>query len=243
MGAGETLHNYANRYWELYNEIGWRNEKIAASTLRMGLPEDFGLKESLTKRPPEDMRQLMRRIKKYKRLEDDRLQSKGKAPVINHPQNISFQPRPRKDLRIQEPGPGTREVNVAFKEPCRVLKDHLEQLVKTGHLKEFLAATRNQEAKQVDQLRGNPLPPPLGVIKAIHAVPKGAPTSRTRGILVVVSGESCAGEHFLGKKLRYTKHPIAFDDDDMEGTIQLHGDALVVMTRVRGFIVKRIMID
>ncbi|KAM3751920.1 hypothetical protein ACB098_04G148300 [Castanea mollissima] len=29
----------------------------------------------------------------------------------------------------------------------------------------------------------------------------------------------------------------------MEGTIQLHGDALVVTTRVRGFIVKRIMID
>ena len=21
MGAGETLHNYANQYWELYNEI------------------------------------------------------------------------------------------------------------------------------------------------------------------------------------------------------------------------------
>ena len=27
MGAGETLHSYANRYWELYNEIGGGNEK------------------------------------------------------------------------------------------------------------------------------------------------------------------------------------------------------------------------
>ncbi|XP_075640303.1 uncharacterized protein LOC142612056 [Castanea sativa] len=101
MGAGETLHNYANRYWELYNEIGGGNEKIAASTFPMGLAEEFGLRESLTRRPPEDMRQLMRRIEEYKRMEDDLLQSKGKAPVINHPRNIGFQPRPRKDLRIQ----------------------------------------------------------------------------------------------------------------------------------------------
>ena len=56
MGAGETLRNYANRYWELYNEIGRGNEKIAASTFRLGLPEDSELRESLTRRPPEDMR-------------------------------------------------------------------------------------------------------------------------------------------------------------------------------------------
>ena len=72
--VGETLCSYVNRYWELYNEIGGGNEKIAASTFRMGLPEDSELRESLMKRPPEDMRQLMRCIEEYKRLEDDRLQ-------------------------------------------------------------------------------------------------------------------------------------------------------------------------
>ena len=71
MRVGETLRCYASRYWELYNEIGGGNEKIAASTFRMGLLEDSELWESLTKRPPEDMRQLMRRIEEYKRLEDD----------------------------------------------------------------------------------------------------------------------------------------------------------------------------
>ena len=49
----------------------------------MGLPEDSELRESLTKRPPEDMRQLMRRIEEYKRLKDDRLQNKGKAPLLD----------------------------------------------------------------------------------------------------------------------------------------------------------------
>ncbi|XP_075636606.1 uncharacterized protein LOC142608823 [Castanea sativa] len=85
MGAGETLRNYSNWYWELYNEISEGNEKIAMSTFRMGLPEESRLRESLKRRPPEDMRQLMRCIEEYKRLEDDRLQTKGKAPIINYP--------------------------------------------------------------------------------------------------------------------------------------------------------------
>ncbi|XP_030923177.1 uncharacterized protein LOC115950067 [Quercus lobata] len=73
MRVGETLRSYASRYWELYNEIGGGNEKIAVSTFRIGLLEDSELWESLTKRPLEDMRQLMRRIEEYKCLEDDRL--------------------------------------------------------------------------------------------------------------------------------------------------------------------------
>ena len=93
MRVGETLRSYASRYWELYNEIGEGNEKIVASTFRMGLPEDSRLRESLTKRPLEDIRQLMRRIEEYKRLEDDRLQSKGKASLVNRPRQSEFQPR------------------------------------------------------------------------------------------------------------------------------------------------------
>ena len=97
MGVGETLRSYASQYWELYNEIGGGNEKIAASTFRMGLLKNSELRESLTKRPPENMRQLMRRIEEYKRLEDDRLQSKGKASLINRSRLGVFPPRPRRD--------------------------------------------------------------------------------------------------------------------------------------------------
>ena len=43
MRVGKTFCSYASRYWELYNEIGGGNEKIAASTFRMGLPEDSKL--------------------------------------------------------------------------------------------------------------------------------------------------------------------------------------------------------
>ena len=71
--VGETLCSYASRYWELFNEIIEDNEKIVASTFRMGLPEDSELQESLIRMPPEDMRQLMRRIEQYKCLKDDRM--------------------------------------------------------------------------------------------------------------------------------------------------------------------------
>ena len=59
-------------------------------------------------------------------------------------------------------------------EQCRVLKDHLEQLVKARYLKEFMVDPSNQEAGQSVRPRGNPLPPLLGVIEVIHAAPRGA---------------------------------------------------------------------
>ena len=102
MRVRKTLRSYASRYWELYNEIGGGNEKIATSTFRMGQPKDSELRESLTKRPPEGMRQLMRRIEEYKCLEDDRLQNKGKAPLLNRSRQGVFPPRPRKDFRMSE---------------------------------------------------------------------------------------------------------------------------------------------
>ncbi|XP_075659043.1 uncharacterized protein LOC142628898 [Castanea sativa] len=50
-------------------------------------------------------------------------------------------------------------------------------------------------------------------------------------------------ERPLEKRLRYTREAIAFDNDDLEGTIQPHDDALVVTAWINDFIVKRVMID
>ncbi|XP_075645517.1 uncharacterized protein LOC142616579 [Castanea sativa] len=270
MGVGETLRNYASRYWELYNEIGGGNEKIAASTFQIGLPEESGLRESLTLKPPEHMRQLMRRIEEYKRLEDDWLQSKGKEPIISYPQNNGFNPRHRKDLRIPEPDPALRGVNATFKEPvhriidriknepyfrrpnrmasdplrrnqnlycsyhrdkghtteqCRVLKDHLGQLVKAGHLKEFLVEIGSQETGPAERLRRNPLLLPLGVIEVIYAAPRAIITPTAKGVLTVVLAEGSTSEQPPRKRPRYSRQPITFDDDDLEGTTQPHHDA------------------
>ena len=45
------------------------------------------------------------------------------------------------------------------------------------------------------------------------------------------------------KKMKFARELIAFDDDDFEGTIQPHDDALVVTARISGFLVKRVMVD
>ena len=62
-------------------------------------------------------------------------------------------------------------------------------------------------------------------------------------MLAVVLVEDCSGKQLSRKKMRFTREPIAFNDNDLEGTIQPHDDALVVTTIINGFIVKRVMVD
>ena len=126
IGVSETIRSYASRYWELYDEIGGGNEKIAVSAFKMGLHENSKLRASLTKRPPEDIRQLMRHIEEYKRLEDDWLQSKGKAKLINRSWSDVFPLRPQRDLRVQELEMQMREVNMAFREPVHKIVDQIK---------------------------------------------------------------------------------------------------------------------
>ena len=52
--------------------------------------------------------------------------------------------------------------------------------------------------------------------------------SKRRGVLTVVLKKGCLGEQPSKKKLKLTREPIAFNDDNLEGTIQPHDDALVV---------------
>ena len=67
--------------------------------------------------------------------------------------------------------------------------------------------------------------------------------TRKKGVLTVVLVESSQDKQPSEKKMTYTREPITFNDDDLEGTIQLHDDALVVTARINGFIVKRVLVD
>ena len=187
MGNEKTFWSYANRYCELYNEIGGGNEQVIASKFRLGLPHESKLRDLLTMQPPKNMHQLIRRIEEHKRLEDDQQQSKGKALTNSQYSRDQlprgFQQRPRREVRAPEPEVYTGGVNIAFKElvhkileriknepyfwwpgkmggdlsrrnqslyciyhwekghtteHCRVFKDHLEQVIKAKHLKEFV---------------------------------------------------------------------------------------------------------
>ena len=55
----------------MYNEIEGDYDNIAISTFKSGLSTEHGLRKSLTGKPVTSLRQLMNRIDKYKRVEED----------------------------------------------------------------------------------------------------------------------------------------------------------------------------
>ena len=55
----------------MFNEIDGDFDDVAISTFKVGLPTKHGLRKSLSGKPITSMRQLMDRINKYKRVEED----------------------------------------------------------------------------------------------------------------------------------------------------------------------------
>ena len=75
----------------MFNKIDDDFNDVAINTFKLGLPSEHGLWKSLTGKPLTSIRQLMDRIDKYKRVEEDRQQDKGKGKVI---------PQERRDFRL-----------------------------------------------------------------------------------------------------------------------------------------------
>ena len=82
MKEGESVKAYAKRYWEMFNEIDGNFDEVAIRTFNVSLLSEHSLRKSLTGKPVTSLCQLMDRVDKYKRIEDDQQQGKGKAKVI-----------------------------------------------------------------------------------------------------------------------------------------------------------------
>ena len=93
MREGESVKAYSKRYWEMFNKIDGDFDEIAIRTFKVGLPSEHGLRKSLTGKPVTSLCQLMDRVDKYKRIEDDQQQGKGKAKVI---------PQEMRDFRLDQ---------------------------------------------------------------------------------------------------------------------------------------------
>ena len=103
MRDGEILKAYSDRYWEMFNEIDRSYGDVVISTFKAGLLAEHDLRKSLTSKPVTSVRLLMDRIDKYKRIEDDQLQGKGKVKVIPQEKRDSRSDwiqnnRPRRDF-------------------------------------------------------------------------------------------------------------------------------------------------
>ena len=66
----------------MFNEIDGDFNDIAIKTFKVDLLFEHGLRKSLTGKPVTSLCQLMDRVDKYKRIEDDQQQGKGKDKVI-----------------------------------------------------------------------------------------------------------------------------------------------------------------
>ena len=71
MREGETLKTYTDRYWEMFNAIDGDFDDVAISTFKLGLLVEHGLRKSLTGKLIISIHQLMNRIDKCKRVEED----------------------------------------------------------------------------------------------------------------------------------------------------------------------------
>ena len=82
MRKGKSVKAYSERYWKMFNEIDGDFDEVAIKTFKVGLLAEHGLRKSLTGKPVTNLRQLMDIVDKYKRIENDQQQGKGKAKVI-----------------------------------------------------------------------------------------------------------------------------------------------------------------
>uniref|UniRef100_A0A2N9J681 Integrase catalytic domain-containing protein n=1 Tax=Fagus sylvatica TaxID=28930 RepID=A0A2N9J681_FAGSY len=292
MRSGESLKSYSARYWETYNEIDRCGEDVAISQFRFGLPVGSKLRQSLAKKPPPDMSNLMSRIEQHVRVEEDGLQPQKQSGDNVVVQKKSAQPETSRAQRNpKQSGPVTREsfqaINTTFKEPifkilpqiknkpyfvwparlggdpasresmpycayhrekghltetCRNYKALLEELVRDGHLHQFVDSAKHQQQRVHD-----PKPKaPIGTIEVIHSHAR-ADNLRTetraaahlREIFQVSEGVTPAPKR-LRKEMT---EEIIFTDRDLEGVQLPHSDALVVTMQIGDFEVKRILID
>ena len=131
MRDGETLKTYSSRYWEMYNEMDGNFDDVTIDTFKSGLPTEHGLRKSLTGKPATSVCQLMDRIDKYKQVEKEQMQGKGKEKVI--PQEMRdfrsdryINSRPRRDFVGQSKTTNTQNVGVVFREPVHQMLEKIK---------------------------------------------------------------------------------------------------------------------
>ncbi|XP_050254609.1 uncharacterized protein LOC126700482 [Quercus robur] len=130
------------------------------------------------------------------------------------------------------------EVNVTFKEPVHRILDRIkhEPYFRWPNKIGGDPSRRNQNLYCTYHRD-------KGVIEVIHVAPEKLSAGRRKGVLMIVPVEGNPDLQLPGKKMKFAREPISFDNDDLEGMIQPHNDALVVMVRINGFLVKRVMVD
>ena len=115
----------------MFNEIDSDFNEVAIRTFKVGLPPKHGLRKSLIGKPVTSLLQLMDQVDKYKRIEDDQQQGKGKAKVVPQ-ERRDFRSdrynnnRPRRDCVEQLGSNNTQAVRAEFREPAHQVLEKIK---------------------------------------------------------------------------------------------------------------------
>ena len=131
-------------------------------------------------------------------------------------------------------------------EQCRAYKYHLEQLVKNGHLRQYIDETKSSHQNIEAPKATIKDSAPIGIINVIHY---GTTSHDQRGEIrraahlreVFQIGDSAQRAPIPLKK--ESAEQIVFTNQDLERVQLPHSDALVVTLRIGEFDVKRVLID
>ena len=115
----------------MFNEIDGNFDEVAVKTFKVGLPSEHGLRKSLTGKSVTSLRQLMDRVGKYKRIEDDQQQEKGKAKFIlqemrDFRSDRYNNNRPRRDYVDQSGSNSAQVVGAVFREPVHQVLEKIK---------------------------------------------------------------------------------------------------------------------
>ena len=115
----------------MFNEIDDDFDYVAIKTFKVNLPSEHGLRKSLTGKLVTSLRQLIDRIDKYKKIEDDQQQGKRKAKVIPQEMRDFKLDRynnnwSRRDYAGQSRSTNTQMVNAVFREPVRQVLEKIK---------------------------------------------------------------------------------------------------------------------
>ena len=106
----------------MFNEIDGSYNNVAINTFKAGPLAKHDLRKSLSGKPVTNVRLLMDRIDKYRRIEEDQLQGKGKTKAIPQERRDSRSDRtqnnrPWRDFAGQSGSANAQAINVVFREP------------------------------------------------------------------------------------------------------------------------------
>uniref|UniRef100_A0A2N9G9N1 Retrotransposon gag domain-containing protein n=1 Tax=Fagus sylvatica TaxID=28930 RepID=A0A2N9G9N1_FAGSY len=233
-------------------EIDFCGEDLAVWQFKFGLPTGCKIRQSLTKKPPLNMTDLMSKIEQAQRKPRqpepvtkesfEAVNTTFKEPIFKILPQIKdkpyfvWPPKMGGDPASRESKPycAYHRKKGHLIENCRTYKGFLEELVRNRHLRQYVDDTKHRQQRD-----HAPKPNvPIGIIEVIHSHARTADLREETRMAAHLQEvfHVCEGATPSPKRLRKEMtEEITFKDYDLERMQLPHSDALVVTMRVGKF--------